>query len=205
MHAGDAIVTILTNEPLPMHSFDLGALNAALADGVASGAANESLGLRIIYVNRRLTGDAALHALLLREVQYLQQCTVSPIAILVLHEMWPHVVDLADDIDYNIWRLPPATRLLYPKVAHMLFELPWNGSDSDALTVRADEVEEADAFVAAARAGHLCVTRNATGRAGGVRIALGGEMFAAGQQPIATITTVAVPLVLDDYEQIASE
>lgn len=216
---GDATVSLLTNEPIPLHNINLAGLNEALSSD-----ANVTLGLRILYVNSGF-GDggggsgSALHDLLLREVQYLQQCTVSPIAILVLHEMWPLVADIADDIDYNIWRLPPASRLLFPKVAHMLYELPWNASGDGVgaaaaaatFSVHGADVADEHAFVEAALGEHLCLQSASRAAAvsreplSGMQIALGGAMFATEADEQRLVTTVAVPIVLDDYRHIASE
>lgn len=229
--AGDATVSILTNEPIALRSINLAGLNAALA------AWNVTLGVRILHVQPQ-PGES-VRDLLLLEVQYLQQCTATPVAILVLHELWPLVAEIAADIEYDIWRLPPAARLLFPKVAHLLYELPWGERNDDEegdvdttkrrrrplVGVQAADLQVEEAFLSAARAEHLCLKTMMQGTAAeaddvGMQIALGrailyvtnmqpedesvvvGKTLLAQQQ---TTTLFAVPLVAEDYAFIASE
>lgn len=228
-YAGDATVSILTNEPIALRSINLAGLNAVLA-----AESNVTLGVRILHTPKL---DESVRDLLLLEVQYLQQCTASPIAILVIYEMWPIVAEIADDIEYDIWRLPPAWRLLFPKVAHLLYELPWNAGQHDEkrlIDVQAADLLVEEEFLGAARSEHLCLDTmlggGGTVDAYGMQIALGRAIWYAqnGAPNVAKVddeigTTVsttsaedqerttssstlfAVPLVAEDYAFIASE
>lgn len=94
----------------------------------------------------------------------------------------------------------------------MLYELPWNatGEGRATLSVHGADVLTEEAFVEAARGEHLCLTAARRVAAdgdqpGGMRIVLGRTMFADVQDDQQLVTTVTVPIMLDDYMYIASE
>lgn len=158
------------------------------------------LGIRILRVNDR----SIVHSLLLNEVQYQQECATNPIAILVMDELWPYVVDMANEIEYTIWRLPASSTVLFPKIAHILYELPWNKDVAHAIDVHSvNDVDLEMAFIEAARREQLCLVRDLERHQPNIRVALGKAMQSSATR-VNDAVTIAVPLVSEDLTHINS-
>lgn len=139
-------------------------------------------------------------------MQYLQECTTNPIAILVVDELWSDVVDIANAIDYTIWKLPCSSTVLFPKIAHILYELPWKPADH-VIDVKSDDVELEMAFLEASRREQLCLVNTNLDKKPNIQIALGREIQKSVNQNLSInlMTIVAVPLFADDFSLIKSK
>lgn len=148
-----------------------------------------------------------LSGLILNEVQYLQKCTSNPIAILILNELWPFVADIADDVDYNIWKLPAASTLLFPKIAHMLYELPWReAGEPHSIELKGPDVDVETEFLEAARREQLCIVRSVYDHMPNIRLAIGTAIKnTAGRSNESDAVTIAVPLDKEDFTYIQSK
>lgn len=203
-------MSLLTNEELTLSAINLDSLNDLLNEThskigkikplkcLFNTLTYLCLGIRIIKV----TDLSTVHDLLLNEVQYLQECSKNPLAILVVDELWSNVVTMANDIDYNIWKLAASSTVLFPKIAHILYELPWKQADQ-AIDVKSDNVELELAFLEASRNEQLCFS-NDLERMPNIRVALGSEIQKSVDQDNHFLT-IAVPLVTEDFMFIKSK
>lgn len=111
------------------------------------------LGIRTITVHQ----PNDIKDLIIDEVQYLEQCVSNPIGILVSNSLWPIIVDIVADIEYNIWKMPSSSQILFPSIAHLLYEFPWKNSEIPSVELKAETAEIANEFLATAINEHLCL------------------------------------------------
>lgn len=96
--------------------------------------------------------------LIVEEVQYLEQCVSNPIGILVSNGLWPIIADIVADLEYNIWKMPSPSQILFPSIAHLLYEFPWKISNNPSVQLKAETAEIANEFLESAVNEHLCLT-----------------------------------------------
>lgn len=210
---GDYTVSLLTNEHLHVSAINVDSINNILNETHTKLGKNcktciycgmffniSGLGLRII----KATDLSTINNVLLNEVQFLQECASNPIAILVADELWPNVVSMANEIDYQIWKLPGSHSVLFPKIAHILYQLPWKQTDL-AIDIKSDDLELEMAFLEASRREQLCLINDHDGKAN-VRVALGRAIqTAVDQSKDQSFVTFAVPLYTEDYSLTQSK
>lgn len=85
----------------------------------------------------------------------MEQCVTNPIGILVSNNLWPIIEDIVADLEYNIWEMPSPSQILFPSIAHLLYEFPWKNSETPSVELRA-EASYANEFLTAATGEHLC-------------------------------------------------
>lgn len=61
------------------------------------------------------------------------------------------------DIEYNIWKLPSSSQILFPSIAHLLYEYPWKNSETPSVELKAETAELANEFLTSATNEHLCL------------------------------------------------
>lgn len=88
----------------------------------------------------------------------MEQCVPNPIGILVSSSLWPIIGNVVADIEYNIWKMPSSSQILFPNIAHLLYEFPWKNSDVPSVELKAETAEIANEFLASAIEEHLCLT-----------------------------------------------
>ncbi|XP_058821769.1 protein bride of sevenless isoform X2 [Topomyia yanbarensis] len=113
---------------------------------------NGTLGMRIVIVQNRSNVQRRLE----EEVRYLGECVPQSIGVFVSLSLWPVIQALVDTLDLNIYPFPCSNDLLYAKAAHLLYELPWSNPNS-SVTVRSDQAEYTEKFIAMCRHHHLCL------------------------------------------------
>lgn len=91
-------------------------------------------------------------------MQYLEQCVSNPIGILVSSNLWPIIADIVADIEYNIWKMPSSSQILFPSIAHLLYEFPWKNNGIPSVELKAETAEIANEFLESAVDEHLCLT-----------------------------------------------
>lgn len=101
------------------------------------------------------------------EVQYLQKCTNISIGIIIADDLWwsssSYVSDIIEKLKYNnIWHLPSPSNILYSKIVHILYELPWDNLNT-SIDIQTHSIDARDCFLEALYAGHLCVTKHFIG------------------------------------------
>ncbi|KAJ6648078.1 Protein bride of sevenless [Pseudolycoriella hygida] len=143
---GDIVISIISINPLPSQF-----ILRRVSDSIDS---RLSLGIRTIIVTQ--TND--VKNLLIDEVQYLEQCVQNPVGILVSSNLWPIVVDIVADIEYNIWQIPSTSQISFPSIAHLLYEYPWTKMEVPSIELKAENAEIANEFLSFAMKEHLCLT-----------------------------------------------
>lgn len=123
-----------------------------------------------------------------------------------MDELWSHVVSIANAIDYTIWKLPGSSTVLFPKIARILYELPWT-QDDPVIDVKSDDVDLEMEFLEASRREQLCLGNSDLERPANVRVALGGREIrkSVDHHQNADFVTVAVPLFADDFAIVKSK
>lgn len=72
--------------------------------------------------------------------------------------LWPTIEAIVADIEYNIWKMPSSSQILYPSIAHLLYEFPWKNSEMPSVELKAESAEIANEFLQSANNEHLCLT-----------------------------------------------
>lgn len=94
--------------------------------------------------------------LLIQEVQFLQQCTTYSMGIFVDWELYKQLESVIKDLEYNIWPIPGTRAHLFPKVAHLLHQMPW-GEKIASVEIATETLEMYNEFMEAARQEHMCL------------------------------------------------
>ncbi|XP_037030958.1 protein bride of sevenless [Bradysia coprophila] len=142
---GDVVITVISINPLPSQY-----VLKRVSDSIDS---KLSLGIRSITVLQ----PNDIRELIVDEVQYLEQCVLHPIGIFVSSSLWPIIEAIAAEIEYNIWEMPSSSQILFPSIAHLLYEFPWKNNEIPSVELKAETSEIANEFLQSARNEHLCL------------------------------------------------
>ncbi|XP_055851315.1 protein bride of sevenless [Episyrphus balteatus] len=143
---GDAMLSVMTRDPITA-IFVLNRINQANLIG-----ADFEIGIRAIEIK-----DSELaENILLQEVQYLQQCVDHSIGLFIDVDIYNILEHVIDDLEYYIWPIPSARGLVFPKVAHLLYQMPW-GEKIASVEILAENLNVYNDFMDAARKEHLCL------------------------------------------------
>lgn len=94
--------------------------------------------------------------LLIQEVQYLQQCTQYSMGIFIDFDLYKRLESIIRDLEYNVWPIPSARAHLFPKVAHLLHQMPW-GEKIASVEIVTETLDIYNEFMDAARQEHMCL------------------------------------------------
>ncbi|XP_017102291.2 protein bride of sevenless [Drosophila bipectinata] len=143
---GDVMLSVLTKDPISA-LFVINRVNQAniiMADF--------EIGTRAIHVEN----SSLAENILLQEVQYLQQCTTYAMGIFMDFELYKQLESVIKDLEYNIWPIPGTRAHLFPKVAHLLHQMPW-GEKIASVEIATETLEMYNDFMEAARQEHMCL------------------------------------------------
>lgn len=94
--------------------------------------------------------------LLIQEVQYLQQCTQYSMGIFLDFDLYRRLEPIIRDLEYNVWPIPSTRTHLFPKVAHLLHQMPW-GEKTASVEIVTETLDIYNEFMDAARQEHMCL------------------------------------------------
>ncbi|KAH8277029.1 hypothetical protein KR026_004124, partial [Drosophila bipectinata] len=143
---GDVMLSVLTKDPISA-LFVINRVNQAniiMADF--------EIGTRAIHIEN----SSLAENILLQEVQYLQQCTTYAMGIFMDFELYKQLESVIKDLEYNIWPIPGTRAHLFPKVAHLLHQMPW-GEKIASVEIATETLEMYNDFMDAARQEHMCL------------------------------------------------
>ncbi|EDV42904.1 uncharacterized protein Dana_GF16791 [Drosophila ananassae] len=143
---GDVMLSVLTKDPISA-LFVINRVNQAniiMADF--------EIGTRAIHIDN----SSLAENILLQEVQYLQQCTTYAMGIFMDFDLYKQLESVIKDLEYNIWPIPGTRAHLFPKVAHLLHQMPW-GEKIASVEIATETLEMYNDFMEAARQEHMCL------------------------------------------------
>ncbi|XP_030374240.1 protein bride of sevenless [Scaptodrosophila lebanonensis] len=143
---GDVMLSVLTTDPASA-LFVINRVNQANLI-----AADFEIGLRAIEIDNENLAEN----LLIQEVQFLQQCTRHALGIFVDFDLYKRMEDIIKELEYNIWPIPSTRALLFPKVAHLLHQMPW-GEKIASVEILTENLEIYNDFMEAVRHEHMCL------------------------------------------------
>ncbi|XP_015037679.2 protein bride of sevenless [Drosophila pseudoobscura] len=143
---GDVMLSVLTKDPISA-LFVVNRVNQANLIN-----ADFEIGLRAINIDN----DSLAESILLQEVQYLQQCTQYSMGIFMDFELYKQLESVIKDLEYNIWPISATRAYLFPKVAHLLHQMPW-GEKIASVEIATENLEMYNEFMEAARQEHMCL------------------------------------------------
>ncbi|XP_041450903.1 protein bride of sevenless [Drosophila obscura] len=143
---GDVMLSVLTKDPISA-LFVVNRVNQANLIN-----ADFEIGLRAINIDNVSLAES----ILLQEVQYLQQCTQYSLGIFMDYELYKQLESIIKDLEYNIWPIPGTRSYLFPKVAHLLHQMPW-GDKIASVEIATENLEMYNEFMEAARQEHMCL------------------------------------------------
>lgn len=143
---GDAMLSVMTKDPITA-IFVFNRINQANLIG-----SDFQIGIRAIEIK----DSEVAENILLQEVQYLQQCVEHSIGIFMDNDIFTILEHIIDDLEFNIWPIPSARSLVFPKVAHLLYQMPW-GENIASVEILAENLDVYNDFMDAARKEHLCL------------------------------------------------
>jgi len=76
--------------------------------------------------------------------------------IFVDWELYKQLESVIKDLEYNIWPIPGTRAHLFPKVAHLLHQMPW-GEKIASVEIATETLEMYNEFMEAARQEHMCL------------------------------------------------
>ncbi|EDW84930.1 uncharacterized protein Dwil_GK12877 [Drosophila willistoni] len=143
---GDVMLSVLTKDPDSV-LFVINRINQANLIK-----ADFEIGIRAI----KIENEASTENLLLQEVQYLQQCTQYSMGIFMDFDLYKHLESTIKDLEYNIWPIAGTRGHIFPKVAHLLHQMPW-GEKIASVEIVTENLEMYNDFMEAARQEHMCL------------------------------------------------
>ncbi|XP_036341910.1 protein bride of sevenless-like [Rhagoletis pomonella] len=152
---GDAMLSILTTDVASV-LFVVNRINRAnLLDADFEIASENPLiftGVRAILIE----DETIAENLLMQEVQYLQQCITHAIGIFVDHDVYKSSEQIIKDLEYNIWPILSPHVYLFPKVAHLLHQMPW-GESIASVEILTENLATYNEFMEAIRHEQMCL------------------------------------------------
>ncbi|XP_060648821.1 protein bride of sevenless [Drosophila nasuta] len=143
---GDVLLSVLTSDPASA----LFVINRVNQANLIS--ADFEVGVRAINVENASLAEN----LLIQEVQYLQQCTTYSIGIFMDYDLYKRLESIIHDLEYNVWPIPTTRSYLFPKVAHLLHQMPW-GEKIASVEIITETLDVYNEFMDAARQEHMCL------------------------------------------------
>lgn len=110
------------------------------------------LGIRAIAIDN----DNLVENLLLQEVEYQQQCISHPVGIFIDFDYYNMLDSVIRELDYNIWPIPSIRADIFPKVAHLLYQMPW-GDQIASVEILTENLNVYNDFMDAVRLEHMCL------------------------------------------------
>lgn len=71
-------------------------------------------------------------------------------------DLYKQLESVIKDLEYNIWPIPSTRAHLFPKVAHLLHQMPW-GEKIASVEIATETLEMYNDFMEAARQEHMCL------------------------------------------------
>lgn len=143
---GHAMLSVMTGDPITA-IFVLNRIN--MANLIK---ADFQIGIRAIEIQNT---DLAQN-ILIQEVQYLQQCVEHSIGLFIDIDIYNVLKHVIDDLEFYIWPISSARSLVFPKVAHLLYQMPW-GENIASVEIISESLDVYNDFMDAARKEHLCL------------------------------------------------
>ncbi|XP_030565284.1 protein bride of sevenless [Drosophila novamexicana] len=143
---GDVMLSVITSDPVSA----LFVINRVNQANLIS--ADFEVGIRAINVDNASLAEN----LLIQEVQYLQQCTQYSMGIFIDFDLYKRLESIIRDLEYNVWPIPSARAHLFPKVAHLLHQMPW-GEKIASVEIVTETLDIYNEFMDAARQEHMCL------------------------------------------------
>ncbi|KAH8294611.1 hypothetical protein KR018_000251, partial [Drosophila ironensis] len=143
---GDVMLSVLTMDPISA----LFVINRANQANIIM--ADFEIGIRAISIDNTSLAEN----ILLQEVQYMQQCTLNAMGIFIDFELYKQMESVIRDLEYNIWPIPGVRTHLFPKVAHLLHQMPW-GDKIASVEIATENLEMYNDFMEATRHEHMCL------------------------------------------------
>lgn len=143
---GEAMLSVLTTDPTSA-LFVINRVNQAnLIE------ADFHIGIRAIHIDNTMNAES----LLLQEVQYHQECVLQAIGIFLDYDLYKLLERTIKDLEYNIWIIPSAHSWIFPKVAHLLNQMPW-GDKIASVEIQTENLKLYNEFMDAVRREHMCL------------------------------------------------
>lgn len=92
----------------------------------------------------------------MQEVQYLQQCITQAIGIFVDYDIYQNSEQFIKDLEYNIWPILSPRIYLFPKVAHLLHQMPWSENIA-SVEIFTENLDIYNEFIEAVRHERMCL------------------------------------------------
>ncbi|KAI8129733.1 Protein bride of sevenless [Lucilia cuprina] len=143
---GDIMISVITKDTISA-MFVINRLNVAnLLE------ANFEIGIRAIAID----SDRLVENLLLQEVEYQQQCLTHAVGIFIDFDYYNMLGDVIKELDYFIWPIPSTRADIFPKVAHLLYQMPW-GDQIASVEILTENLNVYNDFMDAVRSEHMCL------------------------------------------------
>lgn len=168
---GDVLISVLTSDPVSA-LFVINRVNQANLISADFEVGEQDLNtfvwnLPYLYTLRHSSSSPGIRAirvdnaslaenLLIQEVQYLQQCTQYSMGLFLDHDLYKLLESIIRDLEYNVWPIPATRAHLFPKVAHLLHQMPW-GEKIASVEIVTDSLDIYNEFMEAARQEHMCL------------------------------------------------
>lgn len=91
------------------------------------------------------------------EIKYLQNCVVYSIGIFLQQELWSANEEFIKSTEFNIWPILSRTITIYPKIVHLLHEIPWDGNKF-SIEIESSDKLSSDEFKYVAEDNNFCIT-----------------------------------------------
>lgn len=137
--------------------------------------------------------------ILLQEVQYHQQCIKNSMSILITDDLWSSLVDIIEDIEFKIWKLPTTSSLIFPKIGHLLYELPMDRPIRSMAIKSSSSPDKSSEFRTAAQQEHLCLNTPIDGHNGSDFVIVIGDELETINFNETDLSFIAIPLKKTDY------
>ncbi|KAL9895134.1 G protein coupled receptor bride of sevenless isoform 1-T1 [Glossina fuscipes fuscipes] len=143
---GEVMLSILTTDPISA-MFVVNRLNVAnLLE------ADFEIGVRAI----QLDGEQSAQNLLLQEIQYQQQCLTHSLGIFIDYDYFKMMAEFIKELEYRIWPISSIREDIFPKVAHLLYQMPW-GDQIASVEILSETLQIYNDFTDAVRREHMCL------------------------------------------------
>uniref|UniRef100_W8BVD3 Protein bride of sevenless n=1 Tax=Ceratitis capitata TaxID=7213 RepID=W8BVD3_CERCA len=143
---GDVMLSVLTTDAASA-LFLINRINKVNLLG-----ADFEIGVRAIFVE----DESVAENLLMQEVQYLQQCITQAIGIFVDYDIYQNSEQFIKDLEYNIWPILSPRIYLFPKVAHLLHQMPWSENIA-SVEIFTENLDIYNEFIEAVRHERMCL------------------------------------------------
>lgn len=104
----------------------------------------------------QLDGEQSAQNILLQEIQYQQQCLTHSLGIFIDYDYFKVMAEFIKELEYRVWPIPSVREDIFPKVAHLLYQMPW-GDQIASVEILSETLQIYNDFTDAVRREHMCL------------------------------------------------